>query len=72
MGSLMIGDFGEHEGIRIFRVCGAKHDIMRLIDEAYTMGHEFIEMPLVEHVIRQQYSTLLKIKVATEGNHADT
>lgn len=64
MGSLMIGDFGEKEGIRTFRICGSKEDVYRVVYEARDMGHKFADTPIINHVFRGQWTTLLKLKVA--------
>jgi hypothetical protein len=60
----MIGDFGEKNGIRTYRICGSKEDIYRVIGEAREMGHKFDDTPIVNHVFRGQWTTLLKLKLA--------
>lgn len=64
MGSLMIGDFGEKNGVRTYRICGTKEDIYKVIEEARVMGHKFADTPIINHVFRGQWSTLLQLKIA--------
>lgn len=63
MGSVMIGDFGVKDGVRTFRICGAKADIEKIIEEAVAMGHKFANDPVIEKAVRLQWTTLLQIKV---------
>jgi hypothetical protein len=60
----MIGDFGEKNGVRTYRICGSKEDVYRVLEEAREMGHKFDDTPIVNYVFRGQWTTLLKLKVA--------
>jgi hypothetical protein len=63
VGSLMIGDFGSQDGIQVYRICGSKEDIYRVLDEARDMGHKFWDTPVINHVHNSQWTVLLKLKI---------
>lgn len=69
MGSVMIGDFGIKNGVQTFRVCGAKDDLYKIIYECKDMDLRFDDIPIVNHVTRQQWTMLLKIKIPVEKNN---
>jgi hypothetical protein len=66
MGSVMIGNFGIDEGIQTFRICGAKIDLEKLIEECIEMDAPLESFPMITHVHRQQFTMLLKIRVYEE------
>jgi hypothetical protein len=63
MGTVMIGNFGLKDGLQVYRVCGLKEDIEKLVQEAIEMDAEFSELPYIEHIHNGQWSVLLKIKI---------
>lgn len=65
MGSVMIGYFPEKDGVISYRICGTKADIYEIINEAREMGHKFADTPIINHVHRGQWSTLLKLKTSS-------
>lgn len=66
MASVMIGNFGTKEGIATYRICGAKEDLIKIINECKLMDAVFENTPIVSHVHRGQWTMLLKLKVYVE------
>lgn len=71
MGTLMIGEWGEKNGIKAYRICGHKEDIEIVIDEARKMGHRFFDTPIVNRAYGGQWTTFLQLVVNTEVCHAE-
>jgi hypothetical protein len=71
MASLMIGNFGNINGVQTFRVCGSKDDLYKVIDECRTMGHKFHDTPNLTHVRQGQWTMLLQLKVPVEVGASD-
>jgi hypothetical protein len=67
---VMVGDFGNKNGVQTFRVCGTKEDLYKIITECREMGHKFYETPVMNLVYRGQWTMVLKLKVPVEvGQH---
>lgn len=67
MGSVMIGNFGIHEGVATYRICGSKEDLYKIIDECREMDAKFEDTPIINQAYRSQWSMLLKIKVYVQA-----
>lgn len=67
MGSLMIGNFGEKNGVQTYRICGDKDDLYKVIDECRAMEAKFDDTPIINHVFRGQWTMLLKIKLPVKS-----
>lgn len=61
-----VADFGEINGIRIFRVHGSKHDLEEIVRACYEEGADFVVSPVIEHVRKGSWTTLLEIKISLE------
>lgn len=71
MKSIFVADFGMKDGIQVFRVNGDKEDLLTLIEECRLMGHRFDDEPELEHVYKNNWTILLKIKVPVEVGAVD-
>lgn len=66
MNSIFIADFGLKNGTQVFRVNGNKEELIFLLKECVAMGHKFDDDPEIEHVYKNNWTVLLKIKVPVE------
>lgn len=64
MGQIIVGNFGIKNGVQTYRVNGEKADLYKIIEECRKEGAKFDDTPHVEHVHNNQWSMLLKLKVA--------
>lgn len=71
MASVMIGNFGNKNGVQTYRICGSKDDLNKIVDECREMGHRFHDTPNIIHVYRGQYSMLLQLKIPVGVGHHD-
>lgn len=63
MGIVQICDFGEKDGIQIYRVHGLKNDLEELLQACHDEDAKFDKAPVLEHVRKGLWTILLKIKV---------
>jgi hypothetical protein len=69
MGQIIVGNFGVKNGVQTYRVNGEKADLYRIIEECRKEGAKFDDTPHLEFVHNNQWSMLLKLKVAVSvGN----
>lgn len=59
----MIGNFGVHEGIATFRICGEKEALYKIIEECRASNEKFEDTPIINKVHNGQWTMLLKLKV---------
>lgn len=60
---VLVGYFGEKNGVITYRICGSKDEVYTIIKEAKDMGHKFEETPMVEYIRQGEWTTLLKLRV---------
>lgn len=63
MAVVQICDFGERDGIRMYRVHGDKPDLQKILQACRDEDAKFHEAPVLEHVRKGLWTILLKIKV---------
>ncbi len=63
MGSVMIGDFGNREGVQTYRICGTKEDLYEIINTCRKLDAKFDDTPIINHVHNGQWTMRLKIKI---------
>lgn len=63
MAGIFISDFGISDDIKTYRANGSKKDLMLLIRECRDINTIFIETPEIEHVRKEEWTVLLKIKL---------
>lgn len=68
MSIVQISDFGEQNGIQTYRVNGSRESLEKLIAECFDMTEHFVEFPVIEEAYRDQYTTLIKIRVGAKVN----
>jgi hypothetical protein len=66
LATILVGDFGECDGIRTFRINGKKEDLQRIINECHKINAEIINSAEIEHVRKNDWSVLLKIRIAAK------
>ena len=65
MAIVQISDFGERNGVQIYRVNGDKLDLEKLIQECREADANcFYESPELEYLRKGCWTTLVKIKIA--------
>jgi hypothetical protein len=64
----LIGDYGIINGVKIYRVNGNKSDLERIIDEVRKEGGKFDDTPEIHHIRKDEYTLLIKLKVAVTSN----
>ena len=74
MASIFVGDFGEINGVRTYRVNGEKADLIRVINEIRELDALFVHEPVLEEIRFGQWTMLLQIKLPVEvgANDQDT
>lgn len=63
MAVVQICDFGEKNGIKMYRVHGDKADLQKILQACHDEDAKFDEAPVLEHVRKGCWTILLKIKV---------
>jgi hypothetical protein len=65
MAIIQVGDFGEINGVRTYRINGDKPDLEKIIDECRKLDAKFEDVPEI-HKTHRCYSLLLKIRVPVQ------
>ena len=63
MAVVQICDFGERNGIRMYRVHGDKEDLEKIIQTIHDEDGKLKETPVMEYTRKGIWTILLKIKV---------
>jgi hypothetical protein len=63
MAIIQICDFGERNGIRMYRVHGDKIDLEKILQTCLDEDAKFEELPVLEYTRKGVWTFLLKIKV---------
>ena len=63
MAIVQICDFGEKDGIKMYRVHGEKIDLEKILQACHDEDAKFHEAHVLEHVRKGLWTILLKIKV---------
>lgn len=63
MAGIFISDFGISDNIKTYRANGSKKDLILLIRECRDINTIFVEKPEIEHVRRDEWTVVLKIKL---------
>lgn len=67
MAIVQIGDYGEKDGVRTYRIHGGKNDLLKIIEECRKEDANcFDDSPEIESLGRGCWTMLLKLKVAVE------
>jgi len=67
MGSIQYYNFGVKDNVWTLKIHGDKKDLYELINDCRKEGELFDTTPLINHVYKQQYSLLLKLKINQKG-----
>ena len=63
MAVVQICDFGERNGIKMYRVHGDKEDLEKIIQTIHDEDGKFKEPPVLEYTRKGIWTILLKIKI---------
>lgn len=66
MAVIQVCDFGEVDGVKTYRVNGSKDALEKILAACYKEDATFDGTPELEHVQKNYWTLLLKIKVAVE------
>lgn len=64
MATVLVADFGENGGVKTLRINGRKEDLERILNECRKENAEIINPAEIEHVYKNDWSILLKIRIA--------
>lgn len=63
MAIIQICDFGERNGVRMYRVLGDKNDLEKILQACRDEDAKFDKAPVLEYTRKGIWTTLIKIKV---------
>lgn len=66
MATVLVADFGENDGVRTFRINGKKEALQRILNECRKENAEIINSAEIEHVRKNNWTVLLKIRIAAK------
>jgi hypothetical protein len=66
LATVLVADFGENDGIRTFRINGKKEALQRILNECHKENAEIINSAEIEHVRKNDWTVLLKIRIAAK------